>query len=316
MANTHTTIVEWVALVRQYAINLRQVGGQADDDAELSVLVSGLLPEFQEMRLILDQTENLTLQAAVRRLTNHARANNLLHLAKGKGNSSQPNAKVFNSVAMTAECSQWLSKEGCSYGKHCKFAHTDPKGKLAKVTNLPRGDGRRRFQKNQRLQDRPANTSFQAGSSKEVPPPGAKTEGEEPASTFTAQEATTAAVYSMAAQGQQEKKSSTPTVCYICFSHDHDTSQCELRHDESQTATVMMADDAAPDQPSKYGITAQWPLFTLLAGALLAVVLGGVGLMKKAFTIVPLREVTALVLLVCALVVMRVDAAHTPLATG
>ncbi len=111
MANTHTTLIEWVALVRRHAINLRQVGGQADDDAELSVILNGLLPEFKDVKLILDQTENLSLMEAVRKLTNHARTNNLLNVAKGKGNASRPDAKVFSSVAVAAGCAQWLSKE-------------------------------------------------------------------------------------------------------------------------------------------------------------------------------------------------------------
>ena len=80
MANTSTNIVSWVALVRQNAKHLRGVGGNADDVDELSVLLNGLLPEFDRIKLILDETPHLDLQSAITRLTNHARNNDLLQL--------------------------------------------------------------------------------------------------------------------------------------------------------------------------------------------------------------------------------------------
>ena len=61
MANSSTNIISWVALVRQNAKHLRGVGGSADEEEELSVLLNGLLPEFDKIKLILDETDGFTL---------------------------------------------------------------------------------------------------------------------------------------------------------------------------------------------------------------------------------------------------------------
>ena len=89
MASTGSTIVEWAATVRRNAKYLRLVGGQADDSAQLSVLLEGLLDEFSEIKLILDETDNLSLDKAIQRLTNHARSKNLLDLTKGRSTNVQ-----------------------------------------------------------------------------------------------------------------------------------------------------------------------------------------------------------------------------------
>jgi hypothetical protein len=51
MASSHTNIVEWVALVTRSAKDLISVGGQVDESAQISVLLSGLLPEFKDIKL-------------------------------------------------------------------------------------------------------------------------------------------------------------------------------------------------------------------------------------------------------------------------
>lgn len=60
MASTGNTIVEWSATVRRNASYLRQNGGEADESAQLSVFLEGLLAEFSEIKLILDETDNLS----------------------------------------------------------------------------------------------------------------------------------------------------------------------------------------------------------------------------------------------------------------
>ena len=80
MAISGNTIVEWVATVSRNAKIVWDSGGSADVTAELSVLLKGLLPEFESMRLHLNQTQGLTLAEAVRRIMDHARDKSLLDL--------------------------------------------------------------------------------------------------------------------------------------------------------------------------------------------------------------------------------------------
>ena len=60
MASTGNTIVEWSATVRRNASYLSQVGGEADESAQLSVFLEGFLAEFSEIKLLLDETDDLS----------------------------------------------------------------------------------------------------------------------------------------------------------------------------------------------------------------------------------------------------------------
>ena len=64
MATTHTNVVEWIAMVRHNAELLRQTGGEANNETELSNLLNGLLPEFDRIKHTLDETPNLPLHEA------------------------------------------------------------------------------------------------------------------------------------------------------------------------------------------------------------------------------------------------------------
>jgi hypothetical protein len=93
MANTHTTIVEWTTHVSRLASILRTTGGAANDSAELCVLLSGLLPEFNDIKLHLEQSDGLSLESARRRLIAHASTKGQTDLRRGgKGT----NTKVFH----------------------------------------------------------------------------------------------------------------------------------------------------------------------------------------------------------------------------
>lgn len=207
MANTHTNIVEWVAVVRQNAQYLRQVGGQADDDAELAVLLSGLLPDFEKLKLILDEDDQLTLTSAIKRLTNHARSHGLLEVAKGKG-TAPSGAKVFVAKAPVQPCYQW-SKNSCRYGKFCKFSHEAPGGGLAAITDQP-GPGPRRPRRP------PGATNVPPGS--RVQQPLSEAAAPAAAATYTAHEAPAAASFMATATNRP--------YCYICCSAEHETSEC------------------------------------------------------------------------------------------
>ena len=133
MANTQTNIIEWIALVRQNATYLKEVGGQADDEAQMTVLIGGLLPEFDLMKHTLDQNKNLDLTTTISDLVEYSRTQGLLALAKGKG-SAQSGSKVFNVADRNNQprvpsherpCRAWAAKN-CTWGEKCKFSHSAP----------------------------------------------------------------------------------------------------------------------------------------------------------------------------------------------
>ena len=83
MATSGTTIVSWVSHVSRGARIVRKSGGQADETAEVSILLKGLLPEFKQIKTLLNQNRNLTLPLAVSTLMDFARDENILELSKG-----------------------------------------------------------------------------------------------------------------------------------------------------------------------------------------------------------------------------------------
>ena len=83
MSSTGTTILGWTAHVSRSAKIVRVSGGNADQGAELAVLIKGLLPEFAPIKLILNQKANPTLAVAIPILMDYARQENLLELSKG-----------------------------------------------------------------------------------------------------------------------------------------------------------------------------------------------------------------------------------------
>jgi hypothetical protein len=83
MATSGTTIVSWVSHVSRGARIVRESGGQADETAEVSILLKGLLPEFKQIKTLLNQNRTLTLPLAVSTLMDFARDENILELSKG-----------------------------------------------------------------------------------------------------------------------------------------------------------------------------------------------------------------------------------------
>ena len=83
MSTTGTTISSWISHVSRAAKIVRTSGGNADNSAELAVLLRGLLPEFAQIRTYLNQRPALTLPEAIAALMDFARQENILELSKG-----------------------------------------------------------------------------------------------------------------------------------------------------------------------------------------------------------------------------------------
>jgi len=146
MGSTGTTIVSFISHVSRGARVVRESGGQADETAEVSILLKGLLPEFKPVKTILNQNKTLTLALAVSTLMDFAKDENILELCKG-GNANTKN-NVFMTIAAATEdnrtrrplteddlarmaqeeCRQYKLFR-CSYGDKCYRKHEGEGGR-------------------------------------------------------------------------------------------------------------------------------------------------------------------------------------------
>jgi hypothetical protein len=76
MGSTDLNVVEYTAQISRLAKIVRESGGQADEGAQLSVLLDGLLPEFDFIKKTLNAVDGLTLDVA---------RSKILHFAKQEG---------------------------------------------------------------------------------------------------------------------------------------------------------------------------------------------------------------------------------------
>ena len=132
MGQSKTNIVSWVAYVSRAARVVRNSGGQANDLSELSILMGGLLPEFNHIKTILDNKPGLTLAVAISSLMDYARAQNLLELCKGgtaKGGNSVFYANNVSDIPISEQtCYNW-SKYCCGREPGtCPRKHVGPGG--------------------------------------------------------------------------------------------------------------------------------------------------------------------------------------------
>ena len=93
MTSTGLPILAWTAHVSRCAKVVQIGGGTVEDNAQLAVILKGLLPEFAQIKLILNQRAGLTLAAAISSLLDYAREAGLLELTKGS--HIKPNSNTY-----------------------------------------------------------------------------------------------------------------------------------------------------------------------------------------------------------------------------
>jgi hypothetical protein len=141
MENTDTNVVDYIALVRRRDKILCEAGGQADADAQLTVLLDGLLPEFDFIKKTLHTLDNLTLGSTQIKTLQFANQESLEHTTKnGAAKSSKQN--VFNLDSKNNKnnksgstepvaCRMWAHGM-CRFGSKCRFGHDGPGAALQK----------------------------------------------------------------------------------------------------------------------------------------------------------------------------------------
>ena len=268
MANTHTTLTEWGEKVQQHAQTARALGMPAGDQAQLSVLLAGLLPEFEPQKLILDNNPNLTFTIAFLALKDFANARNLSDLAKGKG-GTQGGAKTFNANANnnnnrnnrdnrnfssnnnntgTPECRKW-KEWACSFKGKCKFQHVGPGGYA--VDTLKKGQ-----------------EALQAATATQKPAHFAT-----PATPTTATyHATEVPVGTFAVHATEDAK----TICYACCQEGHLIDECPAAEQDQRELSVepkVLLVDAGPSRRSPLHGLLTWflTLLTLCVAGVCAV---------------------------------------------
>ena len=136
MANTGSNILQWAALVPRRAKILIESGGEATESAQLFVLMDGLLPEFEKIKDILQDKDELTWLVATRKLIGYAQSHNLETLTKDGRNGKTDTVNTFT-IQDSEECNNWkLGK--CRYGKKCFRKHVGPGGCLPDAGSQPR----------------------------------------------------------------------------------------------------------------------------------------------------------------------------------
>ena len=122
MANTDANITEWISETRRKASVVINTGGQADDVTQLTVLLGGLLPQFDNIRLPLQRDATMTFPNAIPLLMDFAHSENLLTTTK-TGSKRGNNAFALDAKPAAPACRRW-KRGACTYGDRCKYSHT------------------------------------------------------------------------------------------------------------------------------------------------------------------------------------------------
>jgi hypothetical protein len=222
MAISGTTILGWIAHVARAAKIVRESGGQADEGAEIAVLLKGLLPEFKGIKIILNQTSDLTLQKVVPILMDFAKDENLHELCKGgnaKGGDNVYYADTAPAQDAREQCKMWKEFR-CSYGPRCFRSHVGPGGLLVDhPQNKTERQKQVRWQDKEQGQGRQKSRQHLSGS----------------ATSFTSTATTTT-------------PSSTAAACHFCLDgSSHQPEQCPVVSSTSINFSYLVG---APEDPS------------------------------------------------------------------
>jgi hypothetical protein len=262
MANTHTTITGWIALVSRNAKIVRDSGGQADQASEIAVLLKGLLPEFKAFKLILEQDQTLTLPQIVGRLVGHATTEGILELSKGgtarggnnvfyandSTNSRENHTHPGSTRTQLGACNMW-PKFKCRFSD-CGFSHDGPGGMVPTKDQITRAQHRASPEGQARQAER-----WKRGAGK--PPPGVNPP---PAAKATAD-------------------------CHFCL-EAHDSKLCPAISNSDVNYTYLLGDSSPPVIERRAGIDSCFLttlkmlsgmfflLFLVLPGSLLRAITG------------------------------------------
>lgn len=145
MASTGTSIITWIAYVKRTAIIRHRVGGGTVTEADkVSVLLAGLLKEFDPIKTFLHMNNTLTWADAIVRLMDFAQTNKITELTKAGAANGKNN--IF--AVGDHQCHGWTANR-CKFGDHCRYAHDGPGSNAPESEWYPIGaNGKRQNPKN------------------------------------------------------------------------------------------------------------------------------------------------------------------------
>ena len=168
-SNTNTTLVEWMDVVATNADILSYVSGIAtEDSAKMAVLLNGVLPEFEPVKLIINYDPSLDYDQVCDNLLDYARNKDILELKRhgakkeGKvfmvgsksnkqgqedsssgdtpyrknGGGGEPRPLLTLEQKAKLPCPRWSMYNKCRWGKDCHYSHAGPGGTPADAINL------------------------------------------------------------------------------------------------------------------------------------------------------------------------------------
>ena len=250
MAQSGTNIVSWVAFVSRAAKVVRNSGGQADARAELSILMGGLLPEFNPIKTILNNKKELTLPIAISRLMDHARSENLLELRKG--GTAKGGNNIFLAASVSDEvCKNWPQFRCVYDAGECPRIHS---GKGGIINDYPQNEThsskrRKEWQGKKRQRD-------QEGKQQQRQPGSAQQNISQSSVNLSAESPTFE-------PAQPRKPPMQPTEAQCCFcldGSDHLPEQCPIVNSVSVDFAYMAGATQTPSLTFSRS-SQRWPLF-------------------------------------------------------
>lgn len=135
MASTNNNIIQWTSNVPLLAKVLIQAGGQANESAQLTQLIAGLLPDFQQVQTLLELRDGLTYEYAKAKLLDFAHSKNLGAVTASSSKGARHNTYTVSDKrggrggrksGEKRQCPGWVRHQ-CRW-PDCKFDHSGPGG--------------------------------------------------------------------------------------------------------------------------------------------------------------------------------------------